>query len=70
MSFLLSYILNFKKHTFSFCLYSCPGATLILFKRQDGKVILHTGDFRADSVMEEYNAFKNVKIHQLFLDTT
>lgn len=48
----------------------CPGATMILLKKKDGKIILHTGDFRADSVMEDYAALKNVKIHQLYLDTT
>ncbi|XP_036355073.1 DNA cross-link repair 1A protein isoform X2 [Octopus sinensis] len=51
----------------------CPGSVLILFKYSDQnkqKVVLHTGDFRADSIMEKYNALQNVKINQLYLDTT
>ncbi|XP_014787431.1 uncharacterized protein LOC106881526 isoform X2 [Octopus bimaculoides] len=51
----------------------CPGSVLILFKYSDQskqKVVLHTGDFRADSIMEKYDALQNVKINQLYLDTT
>lgn len=43
---------------------------MFLFKLKTGKCILHTGDFRASSDMEEYPEFWNNEIHTIYLDTT
>jgi DNA cross-link repair 1A protein len=48
----------------------CPGSVLILFKLRDGRIILHTGDFRATSSMPNHPLLRDVNIHTLYLDTT
>ena len=52
----------------------CPGAVLLLFQLSDGRTVLHTGDFRYDSLsMRRHPAIAALPpngLHALYLDTT
>ncbi|OQV24668.1 DNA cross-link repair 1A protein [Hypsibius exemplaris] len=50
----------------------CPGSCLFLFKLRDGRVYLHTGDFRADpAVLGSDPVLKGLReVSKLYLDTT
>ncbi|XP_042192869.1 DNA cross-link repair 1A protein isoform X2 [Callorhinchus milii] len=48
----------------------CPGAVMLLFQLASGKLLLHTGDFRAQTSMERYPHLLGQKVHTLYLDTT
>ena len=48
----------------------CPGAVLLFFRLNNGKCILHTGDFRADDALISNQLFQDSKVSTLYLDTT
>lgn len=48
----------------------CPGAVMIRFKLRDGRVILHTGDFRATNAMPMHALLRDASVHTIYLDTT
>ncbi|CAK7348174.1 unnamed protein product [Dovyalis caffra] len=48
----------------------CPGAALILFRLETGLCYLHTGDFRASKLMQDYPLLANNRVNVLYLDTT
>lgn len=54
-------------------LFSCPGAVIFVFQLRNGRVIVHTGDMRADdSVLRATQAlFRNLpQVESVHLDTT
>lgn len=48
----------------------CPGSVILLFRLRNGKQHLHTGDFRADAVMETHSLISELPVANLYLDTT
>ncbi|XP_002516164.2 uncharacterized protein LOC8258611 [Ricinus communis] len=48
----------------------CPGSIIVLFEPPNGKVVLHTGDFRFCENMASMTALQMCRIHTLILDTT
>eukprot|EP00794_Sanderia_malayensis_P008677 gene8676-9613_t len=48
----------------------CPGSVMFLFKLKNGKILLHTGDFRASKEMINDKALQRVDIDTIYLDTT
>ena len=49
----------------------CPGAAVIRFKLPNGKLILHTGDFRFNSTLkDQLKSVLQPKLHTVYLDTT
>ncbi|CAI8613526.1 unnamed protein product [Vicia faba] len=48
----------------------CPGAALIHFELPNGQCYLHTGDFRACKLMQDYHLFVHKRVNVLYLDTT
>lgn len=48
----------------------CPGSIIILFQPPNGKVVLHTGDFRFSEEIATNPLLQMCPIHTLILDTT
>ncbi|KAK9213092.1 hypothetical protein WN943_002479 [Citrus x changshan-huyou] len=48
----------------------CPGSIIILFEPQNGKAVLHTGDFRFSEEKASMSVLQTCPIHTLILDTT
>ncbi|KAI5076808.1 hypothetical protein GOP47_0008873 [Adiantum capillus-veneris] len=48
----------------------CPGSVMILFQPQNGKAVLHTGDFRFSEDMASNLMLQACNIHTVILDTT
>ncbi|KAF9616057.1 hypothetical protein IFM89_028523 [Coptis chinensis] len=48
----------------------CPGAIIILFEPPNGKVVLHTGDFRFSEEMAKVLTLQSCAVQTLILDTT
>lgn len=48
----------------------CPGSIIIFFEPPNGKVVLHTGDFRFSEEMTRISVLQTVPIDTLILDTT
>eukprot|EP00920_Eleutheroschizon_duboscqi_P040986 GHVT01098024.1.p1 GENE.GHVT01098024.1~~GHVT01098024.1.p1 ORF type:complete len:317 (+),score=16.64 GHVT01098024.1:256-1206(+) len=50
--------------------HHCPGAVMLLFKLPNGKLLLHTGDFRYHPTMKDYHSLQGIRLDSIFLDTT
>ena len=49
---------------------SCPGSSMFLFRFSNGKLILHTGDFRAAPYILKHPLLQPSQIDTIYLDTT
>ncbi len=50
--------------------FSCPGSNMFLFRFPNGKLILHTGDFRAAPQLLTHPLLQPNQIDTIYLDTT
>lgn len=50
--------------------FSCPGSNMFLFRFPNGKLVLHTGDFRADASLLKNPLLQPKQIDTIYLDTT
>lgn len=50
--------------------FSCPGSNMFLFRFPNGKLILHTGDFRGTPQLLAHPLLQPNQIDTIYLDTT